>query len=331
MRAAVVLGVNLVVAAATLGWLLHRYGEPAVALLRESPSAPLLTAFALAVAAGLAAMALRWSILLGGLGCHLGAGRLAASRAAGHSVSSLIPSAKLGGEPLRAWLAVQHHVATPQAIASVAADRTLEMGANLMFAAVFATVLAQQGVPALRGALVTLTAGGVGLVVGIVLTVRRLRRGEGLLTAVAQGTGLDRFTLVSNRMQTLSSAESALGLLAGQPGRLAVCFAIGLVANVVVLVEYWLLLRAFGLPAVPLTVVAAIFATAAAHSMPVPGGVGVLEGGQMWLFTVLGYPPDVGLAVGLAVRLRELLWTLPGLLYLVLYTVRRSAAARHAA
>jgi len=37
----------------------------------------------------------------------------------------------------------------------------------------------------------------------------------------------------------------------------------------------------------------------------------------MWLFTMLGYSPDVGLAVGLAVRLRELPWVAPGLLYLV--------------
>ncbi len=331
MRAAVVLGTNLAVAVAALCWVLYRYGGEAVTLLAASPSAPLLTGFAATVVAGLAAMALRWGILLAGLDCRLGAGALSASRAAAHSVSSLVPSAKLGGEPLRAWLAVQHHVPAPHAIASVAADRTLELGANWMFAAVFATVLAQQGIPALRGALVTMTAAVIGLGVGIVLTVRRLRRGQGILTTVARGTRLDRFTLVRTRMQTLADAETALRVLIGQPGRMAVSFGIGLAANVVVLAEYWLLLAAFGLPAVPLTVVAAIFATGAAHAMPVPGGVGVLEGGQMWLFGMLGYPPEVGLAVGLAVRLRELLWTLPGLLYLGLYTARRSAAAPRAA
>ena len=328
MRPALVLGINLVVAVSALGWLLHRYGAAALSLLGASPSLPLLAAFASTVALGLAILAVRWAILLDGLGCSIGARRLAPSRAAGHSVSSLVPSAKLGGEPLRAWLAVQHRVPAPQAIASVAADRTLELGANWMFAAVFATVLAQQGVPALRGALVTIGAAGVGLLVGIVLTVRRLRRGEGLLTAVAQGTGLDRFSLVQKRMQTLAAAETSLASLVEQPRRLALCFAIGVAANVVVLLEYWLLLSAFDLPAAPLAVVAAIFATGAAHSMPVPGGLGVLEGGQMWLFSVLGYPADVGLAVGLAVRLRELLWTLPGLVYLALYAVQRSAARR---
>ena len=37
----------------------------------------------------------------------------------------------------------------------------------------------------------------------------------------------------------------------------------------------------------------------------------------MFLFGILGHPPAVGLAVGLAVRLRELVWILPGCVYLL--------------
>jgi len=33
---------------------------------------------------------------------------------------------------------------------------------------------------------------------------------------------------------------------------------------------------------------------------------------------MLGHPPAVGLAVGLAVRLREVAWIVPGILYLML-------------
>ena len=51
--------------------------------------------------------------------------------------------------------------------------------------------------------------------------------------------------------------------------------------------------------------------------LPIPAGVGVLEGAQVWIFQMLGYPTEVGLAVGLAVRLRELLWMAPGVVYLL--------------
>jgi glycosyltransferase 2 family protein len=331
VRPAVVLGTNLVVGTAGLVWALHRFGEPAMSLLSRAPSAPLLIAFVLAIALGLAFCGLRWSVLLAGLGSHVALVTLTACRAAGHSLSSLVPSGRLGGDPLRAYLAVQQGVPAARAIASVTVDRTLEMGGGSVFAAVFGAVLVQQGLPALRGAAFTLGVAAIGLAVGVVFMVRRLRRGEGLLTAVASGTRLDRFGAVRARMATIGAAEGDVNALVGQPRRVGVAFGLSIATHTLVLVEYWLLLSAFGLPSGPVAVVAAIFATGAVHSMPVPAGIGVLEGSQLWLFTMLGYPADVGLAVGLAVRLRELLWVMPGLGYLFARAIRTSVDARRPA
>jgi hypothetical protein len=58
----------------------------------------------------------------------------------------------------------------------------------------------------------------------------------------------------------------------------------------------------------------------------VPAAVGALEGAQMWIFGTLGHPAEVGLAVGLAVRLRELVWIMPGLVYLLVRGIRPLAA-----
>ena len=331
MRPAVVLGTNLVVGIAALVWALHRFGGPALSLLSRAPSVPLLIAFVLAIALGLTASGLRWSVLLDGLGSHVALATLTACRAAGHSLSSLVPSGRMGGEPLRAYLAVQQGVPAPRAIASVTVDRTLEMGGGSVFAAVFGAVLVQQGIPALRGAAFTLGVAAIGLAIGVAFIVRRLRRGEGLVTAVASGTRLDRFGAVRARMATIGAAEDDVNALVGQPRRLGLAFGLSIATHTLVLVEYWLLLSAFGLPSGPVAVVAANFATGAVHSMPVPAGIGVLEGSQLWLFTMLGYPADVGLAVGLAVRLRELLWVLPGLGYLFARAIRTSVAARRPA
>jgi hypothetical protein len=269
-----------------------------------------------AVAAAIVTLALRWEVLLAGLGLRPGLRRLAAYRAAGQSLSTIIPSAKLGGEPLRVWLLLRARVPAAPAIASVAVDRTLEIGAGAPFTFLFAALLLRRGVPELQGAFVTVTLGAVALGVGLGITLRRLRRGEGLVTAVARSTGLDRLALVRGQMGALGAAEAEATRLVQQPRRLGLAFAIGIAANVVVCLEYALLLAAFGLPASPLAVVAAMFAAGAAHALPVPGAVGTLEGAQLWLFSMLGHPPEVGLAVGLAVRLRELVWFLPGLVYL---------------
>jgi len=316
-RSAVVLVVNAALGTAALGWVLARLGRPALAVLAARPSATGLAGFAAALAAGFGVYALRWRILLGGVDARPALGRLAVFRAAGQSVSSLIPSGKLGGEPLRAWLLIADGLAVAPAVASVAVDRVLEVATSTTFACVFAAVLLRAGVPQLGGALVTVGLGAAGLAVGVGLAVYRLRRGRGITTAVVRAAGLDRLRAVRERLPTLAAVDAATGRLLGEPARLAGALSVGAGASLLLLVEYHLLLAALGLPADPVAVVAAVFATGAAHSLPVPAAIGVLEGAELWLFTGLGHPARVGLAVGLAARLRELMLVLPGLVYLL--------------
>jgi uncharacterized membrane protein YbhN (UPF0104 family) len=83
-------------------------------------------------------------------------------------------------------------------------------------------------------------------------------------------------------------------------------------------VQYKCLLAAFDLPSTPVAVVAAIFASGAARTLPVPGAVGTVEAAELWLFGMLGHPPEVGLAVGLATRLRDVAWAAPGAAFMLL-------------
>jgi hypothetical protein len=316
VRPRIVLGTNLVVGTLALGWVLWTYGGSAFGLLTRDPRPGWLLGAAAVVAVAFVGWALRWRILLEGLDAPRPLARLVGYRAAGQSLSNLVPSAKLGGEPLRAYLLVRDGVSAPTSIASVAVDRALDMGAGAPFAFLYATILLRWGVPELQGAFVSVTLGIVALSLGLVVAARRLRTGAGLVTAVARSTGLDRMGAVQGRMDVLAAAEADAARLVARPRRLWRAFMVGIGVNGLVLVEYWLLLGAFGLPADAIAVVAAIFATGAAHSLPVPGSIGALEGAQLWLFTTLGYPPEIGLAVGLAVRLREIVWVLPGLVYL---------------
>jgi hypothetical protein len=315
-RTAFVLGTNLLVAGGALAYVLYRFGGAALALLGRQPSPALLAAFVTVAAASLVCYAARWRMLIAGLDPPPGLGSLVAYRAGGQSLSSLIPSAKLGGEPLRVYLLVRARVPAASAIASVAVDRTLEMGVSSACALLFAVVLVRAGVPSLHGALVTVLLGATALAIGVVIAVRRLRRGAGLATGLARRVGLDRLAVAGDPLAILADSEGAAARLLADPGRLGRAFLLGVAPAVLNLLEYHLLLAAFGLPAHPLAVVAAVFATGAAHSVPVPAALGTLEGAQMWIFATLGHSPDVGLAVGLAVRLRELVWIVPGLLYL---------------
>ena len=309
---------NLVLGFALLVFVLQRYGAGALAVLQREPSVGLVLAFLACATSVVVCLAWRWGEILRGVQAPLPLLSLTLYRSASHSLAVVVPSGKLGGDPLRAWLAYRRGAPAEHAIASVAIDRSIEMASTVPFSILFVTLLLQHGVPQLEKALVTVGIGALGLAIGIAIAVVRLRRGSGLVTAIARSTRLDRIDLVDAHMDLVDASEASAACLVGQPLRLAVAFGAGLVANLLVVVEFWLLLAAFGLPADPIAVVAALFATGASHLVPVPAGVGVLEGSQMWLFEMLGYTADVGLAVGLAVRLRELLWMLPGLLFLLL-------------
>lgn len=326
MRSKIIFAVNLIVGVAILAWVLHAFGGEALAILAANPSGRFGAGVVLAAVATVLTLSWRWGFVMGGWHAPIGLARLALFRSAAHTLAVLVPSGKLGGDPLRAWLAARAGVSPGPAISGVAVDRTLEMGSSAPFSVLFAVILLQHGVPQLGRALVTVVVGTLALGVGVAIAVRRLRQGRGLVASLARSTRLSRLSAVDSRMDIAEAADRATAALVERPRRMAIAFAAGLLANVLVVVEFAMLLSAFGLPNDTTAIVAAIFATGAAHMLPIPAGVGVLEGAQVWLFQVLGYPTDVGLAVGLAVRLRELLWMAPGLVYLAASYLRSSYA-----
>ena len=317
MRAKAIFIGNLLIGAGLLVFVLWKYGGPALGILGASPSAPLLMGFLAAVVFTVVCLSWRWRYILVGVGEAPSLLRMALYRSAAHNLAVLVPSGKLGGDPLRAWLAVRDRVKPGEAVASVAIDRTIEIATTAPFSLIFGALLLQHGIPQLERVMVTVSVGTLGLAVGILIAVRRLRRGAGLVTPLVVSLKLDRFRFVDRQLNVLADSEASAAKLVEQSRRMLDAFLAGLVANLLVIGEFLLLLAAFGLPTDPIAIVAAIFATGAAHMLPIPAGIGVLEGATMWLFQLLGYSADVGLAVGLAARLRELIWMLPGLTYLL--------------
>jgi len=325
VKARVVFWGGVVIGTALLVWMLRAYGGAAIDVLGSDVSVPGLFAVGLAIFATIACLSVRWRYLLAGLTLPPPFHVVALQRSAGHVLAVLIPSGKLGGDPLRAWLATRVGVSGGDAVASVAADRTLETLASAPFSILFALLLLQHGIPELDRALITILIGTGVLFAAVVLVARALHRGRGIASELVRRIAPQPADGPGSGTAVIEAAERAAATLLGRREQLGVAFAIGIVANVLVILEFWALLVAFGLPADGLAIVAAIFATGAAHALPIPAGIGALEGAQVWLFGMLGHPVEVGLAVGLAVRCRELLWMLPGLGYLLVTTLRASA------
>ena len=105
----IILATNLVGAIAALAWVLWSKGASAITVLAQHPSWPLFAAFVLTMVILWAIATVRWRLLVAGVCEPPALGSLMWYRLAGQSVSMLVPSAKLGGEPVRGYRAALAH------------------------------------------------------------------------------------------------------------------------------------------------------------------------------------------------------------------------------
>jgi len=269
--------------------------------------------------------ALRWRMLLRSLGADVPLRRLMGVRVAGLAVGTLTPGAKLGGEPLRAYLIARDGVPGGPAIASVAVDRALELVANLVFAVAYCALFALRDRATAGRALVVVLLSGAAFAGATVLLVRRLRRGRSIVPTRLRAV-LDR----------LGASEDAIGrtdealrdLLFARPRMLAGALAASLVLNATILAEYGVLFIAFGIwPTLP-DLAGALLGVGLAHALPIPASLGALEGAQAAVFGLADDDPRLAVVAATVARVRDLGWTIPGVLYLAVAALRRRAPAR---
>jgi uncharacterized membrane protein YbhN (UPF0104 family) len=97
--------------------------------------------------------------------------------------------------------------------------------------------------------------------------------------------------------------------------------------------EIWIALHALGLDAklVNAVILQSMVLAIRAAVFPVPGALGVQEGGYVIVGNLLGIPGDAAFALSLIARVRELILGIPGLVTWQLIEARRLWRARLAA
>ena len=245
----------------------------------------------------------------------------------GESVSTLVPSAAVGGDVVRARLAALHGVSIATAAASVLVDITLgvfvQIGFTLLGLGLIVSVTGHQGFvrPTLIGAVI-----GVFAVIGFYIVQRlgmfrfiakmisRLANAPDWHSLVHGGQNLDeavRRQYARRRSAIGCCAWTATSLILGSGEIWIALHALGLQATVV---------NAVILQSMVLTIRSAVF--------PVPGALGVQEGGYVLVGNLLGIPGDAAFALSLIARVRELVLGIPGLIAWQMIEARRLWRAR---
>lgn len=245
----------------------------------------------------------------------------------GESVSTLVPSASVGGDVVRARLAALHGAPIPTAAASVLVDITLGVFVQIVFTllglALIVTATGHHGFvrPTLIGAVI-----GVLAIIGFYV-VQRLGMFRFIGKMISKLANADDWHSLVHSGQTLD--EAIRRLYARRRGVFGCC-AWTATSLILGSGEIWIALYALGLQAtlVNALILQSMVLTIRSAMFPVPGALGVQEGGYVVIGNVLGIPGDAAFALSLIARVREFVLGIPGLLTWQLIEARRVWRAR---
>src|SRR5262245_28235984 len=245
----------------------------------------------------------------------------------GESVSTLVPSAAVGGDVVRARLAALRGASIPTAAATVLVDITLgvfvQIGFTLLGLGLIVSVTGHHGFvrPTLIGAVL-----GVFAIVGFYV-VQRLGMFRFIGKMISRLANADDWHSLVHSGQMLD--ESICRLYARRCGVIGCCAwtAISLTLGSG---EIWIALHALNLRAtfVNALIFQSMVLTIRSALFPVPGALGVQEGGYVVIGVLLGIPGDAAFALSLIARVRELILGIPGLVVWQVIETRRVFRAR---
>lgn len=237
---------------------------------------------------------------------------LLAVRLAGEAVNVATPAASVGGEPVKILL-LRPRVSPVEALAAVVVDKTTLVAAQSLLLA-----LGLAGAWSLSAAPGTVLRAMTWLLVVEVLALGGFVLAQ-LLGVFGRGLGfVSRLGVrpVGSHAGDVRELDSALAAFYRRhPARWGKGLFFHFLGWLLGSVEVYLILRFLEVPISPLValIIEAVSTGIKFVAFMIPGGLGVLEGGIMAVFAVLGLDPGAGLAQALIRRLRELAWVAVGL------------------
>lgn len=232
----------------------------------------------------------------------------------GRAVNTLLPVASIGGEVVKARVLTLWGIDGGHAAASAVVDKTVQVITIVVWGAAGAGLLAGMAlgdglaVPALT-AMALLGAGAAGF-----FAVQK----AGMFGIVARAA--HRVTKSGHAGEFVGKAEAADAIVRevyARRGRLAAAAAWRMAALVLQSAEVWLAAYLLGFPigVVEAVMLKSLSSTLSDAAFVVPNSYGVQEGAFVVLGALIGMSADMALAVSLAIRIRELIIDVPGLVF----------------
>jgi len=232
----------------------------------------------------------------------------------GRAVNTLLPVASIGGEVVKARVLVLWGIDATHAAASAIVDKTVQVITIIAWGLLGVSLLATMALDneLVISALIGMAVLGAG-VAGFVVVQR-----AGIFGIVARSahkvTNSDYF---GGLVDKANEVDDVVTDLYRRRGQLASATAWRLAALVLQSGEVWLAAYLLGHPIsiVEALMLKSLSSTLSDAAFVVPNSYGVQEGAFIVLGGLIGISPEIVLGISLAIRIRELLIDVPGLVF----------------
>ena len=272
----------------------------------------------------MAVLSWKWKVVLRSQNVIIPFKHLFAYRLIGYGVSYLTPSAKLGGEPVRAALLTRHDMKFSEALSSVVIDKTIEVASSAIF--FFIGVMIVFFRFALLGQIeVTMILFAIIFLALMVFMYQRMSSGKGFIASFCKLLRLHKVKKWALSEKKLEEFESRIIKFFQEDKKdFLLAFFACFMSWVFMFFEYKFAALILGYNLSFVAIFLIISFVGAAFIVPVPMAIGSLEASQVAVFTMLGLKSAAGVALAFIIRIRDLLWSITGLLLLSYYGLKIS-------
>lgn len=259
----------------------------------------------------------RWKVILDSLGHTISYLNLLWYNFTGFCFGYVLPSAQMGGEPIRALLLKRHNVDFPEALSSVVIDGSVALGTNvIIISAGFILLLLSYPLSLKFRFLLFIPAALLVAALGVYYS--RILRGRAFFTPLLRAFGFTRTAVLNHIFQKVAQMEQhVIEFFRNKQQALLEVVLLSTVGTALAFIEFWLALMLVGYTPTLLETILVTATQAVVYLFPVSGSMGVQEAGQATLGIIAGFTSSVGVALSLVIRARDIIWACVGSTFLI--------------
>ena len=305
--------------------LIRRIGLEKIIQPFKSFSIYFLILFLIMAAAILLLSVLRWQIILKSFNFNMPFTTVLSYYVMGFSMSYLTPSARMGGAPLKAYMLTRHKIPFEKGLSTILIDNIMETTFDILFSSVWIIILLLQfELPQRFETLVVVFLVLAFIFSGIFFI--RLYKGKVVFSLIFNWLRMFRFKSAHDLLEKIRMIDTMFSSFLREK-RIAFLWFIILSFFVwaIGLIEYKVALLAINFNASIFQLFLIIVFAVISTMIPIPASLGILELGQVSVFTLLGLDPYIGIALAIILRFRDVLLALIGVILIYSFSINKLA------